>query len=282
MNANDNALPEVTEAATATPTPLDDEEPFVPQGGGPLLTLAPEDYPDVSHLITEDGAPMDNIYVERQGRLLTDPLDNSWEGPSEDAPIVTLTNVGLFGGLYEPSLAPDFLLSLGVALPADLHKKEHRSYLPDVVGEIVSDRRGEEETLKFRAYARLGIKYYFIYDPNNRLGNGVLRVYGLHPEGYDLIPDNWLAAVGLGLTLWQGKYAGAEGTWLRWCYRDGRVVPTAGERIWQEKQRADQEKQRADQEKQRADQEKQRADQEIERRQRLEAQLRALGIEPSA
>ena len=46
-----------------------DETPIT-QNGGPLLYLAPEDYPDVSHLITEDGAPVDSIYVDLQYRLL--------------------------------------------------------------------------------------------------------------------------------------------------------------------------------------------------------------------
>jgi len=33
---------------------------------------------DTSSLITEDGAPVDNIYSEKQMRLLTEPLYNTW------------------------------------------------------------------------------------------------------------------------------------------------------------------------------------------------------------
>jgi hypothetical protein len=77
----------------------------------------------------------------------------------------------------------------------------------------------------------------------------------------------------LGLTLWQGPFENWDTVWLRWCDRQGRVIPTGAER-------ADQERQRADQERQRADQERQRADQERLRAEHLAAQLRGLGVTP--
>jgi hypothetical protein len=69
--------------------------------------------------------------------------------------------------------------------------------------------------------------------------------------------------------LWEGTYEDMHATWLRWCDRDGNLIPTGAE--W--RQRADQEQQRADQEQQRADQEQQRAE-------RLAMRLRAMGINP--
>ena len=241
---------------------------------GSALELAPEDYPDVSQLITEDGKPVESIYVEKQYRLLTDPLENCWKGPGEGGPLVALTNVGLFFAARNPPLVPDFLLSLGVTYPGDPSKKEYQSYFvwefgkpPDVVGEIVSDRRGGEDTFKLREYARLGISYYWIYDRKNLLGAGELRLFGLHCGAYVPIPDNWLASVGLGLTFWQGKYSGLDTKWLRWRDQEGNVIPTSGE--W------------AEQERQRAEQERQRAADQAERIRRLEAQLRSLGADPS-
>jgi hypothetical protein len=248
---------------------------------GPLLKLRPEDYPDVSHLITEDGKPVDSIYIEKQYRLLTDPLENCWVRPGKRRPLVALTNVGLFFAARNPPLVPDFLLSLDVGYPCDPHEKEGKSYFvwlfgkpPDVVGEIVFDRRGGEDSLKLRQYARLGIRYYFIYDPDDLLRCGTLRTYGLHHNGYEPIDGHWLDGIGLGLTLWQGKYSELEDQWLRWCDRKGRVIPTSGERAQRETRRAEREKQRADQE-------KQRAEEQAERIKRLQAQLRAAGIEPS-
>lgn len=252
-----------------------DHRPNEEPGDRPLLELRPEDYPDVSHLITEDGAPVDSIYVEKQYRLLTDPLENSWLRPGKRRPLVALTNVGLFFAARNPPLVPDFLLSLDVGYPCDPNEKEGKSYFvwlfgkpPDLVGEIVSDRRGGEDSLKLLEYARLGIRYYFIYDPNDLLGGGTLRTYGLHPKGYERIKNHWLDAIGLGLTLWHGTYSGIEAEWLRWCTQGGRVIPTGGERAKQEKRRADQQKRRADD--------------QAERAKRLEAQLRSAGLEPSA
>jgi hypothetical protein len=253
---------------------MNDEHELPNEAGSPVLELRPEDYPDVSHLITEDGAPVDSIYVEKQYRLLTDPLENSWVGPGDGSPFVTLTNVGLFFAARNPPLVPDFLLSLEVSYPRDVHDKEGHSYFvwlfgkpQDVVGEIVSDPRGGEDSLKLRQYARLGIRHYFIYDPEDLLGGGKLRTYGLHPKGYQQIDNHWLDGVGLGLTLWQGRYAGVETEWLRWHDQGGLLIPTGGER--------------ADQEILRGDQEKARADEQAERAKRLEAQLRAAGIDPT-
>ncbi len=274
-----------TTATNASPT----------RNGEPPLTVAPEDYPDVSNLVTEDGKPVENIYVEKQYRLLNDPLYASWEGPAGKGRFIALTNVGLFSSPREPPLVPAFLLSDDIEQPADLTAKEHQSYFvwvfgkfPDVVGEIVSDRRGREDTLKLRQYARLRIPYYFIYDRKNLLRGGVLRVFGLALNGYEPIADNWLSTLSLGLTLWRGTYAGLETQWLRWCDRDGIPLLTDGERAEQERQRAEQERQRAEQERQRAEQERQRARTEryrtrkqAERIKRLEAQLRDLGSEPT-
>jgi Uma2 family endonuclease len=265
MNTNEDR-PDLAEAEASEAAATDN--------GEASLMLAPEDYPDVSNLVTEDGAAVDSIYTEKQYRLLTDALETSWQSPSESHSFVALTNVGLFSSTHRPALVLDFLLSDDVELPQDLRDKEHRSYFmwvfdkpPDLVGEIVSDRRGGEETYKLRRYARLGIKYYAIYDPDNILGHGVLRVIGLQLEGYPLLADNWLPSLGLGLRVWHGVHSGAEEDWLRWCNREGQVLLTSREL--------------AEQERQRADQEQQRADAAEERLRRLEAQLRAAGIDPA-
>ena len=38
------------------------------------------DEPDLSALVTEDDTPVDNIYSEKQQRLLTEPLFSGWGG----------------------------------------------------------------------------------------------------------------------------------------------------------------------------------------------------------
>jgi Uma2 family endonuclease len=246
--------------------------------------LTPEDLPNVESLVIEDGKPVDNIFVEKQYRLLTEPLYSSWR-PNDS--FLALANVGLFYQSGQPGLAPDVMISLGVPTSRDLGQKENRSYLlwimgkpPDAIVEVVSDRRGGEETEKMTAYARMGVPYYLIFDPLNRLHHGGLRAFGLHEGVYQPIDARWLPKVGLGAILWEGEFEGQQARWLRWCDQGGLVIPTGEERAEQEKQRAEQEKQRAEQEKQRAEQEKQRAEQEKQRAERYAEQLRALGVEP--
>jgi hypothetical protein len=239
-----------------------------PELPAPLPPLAPEDYPNFDDLVVEDHTPADSIFAERQQRLLTGPLHASWKGPGDGGPFLALANVGLFGSVTEPPEVPDAMLSLDVHAGEDLHARANRSYLiwilgkaPDVVVEIVSDRRAGEETHKLRQYARLGIPYYVIFDPRDLLGQGVLRVFSLRDRTYEATDASWLPAVELGLTLWDGEYEECRATWLRWCDRNGKPIPTGKER---------------------ADEDQRRAEQASEQAERLRAQLRALGIEPGA
>ena len=106
---------------------------------------------DLSHIVTEDDTPVDNLFSERQMRLLAESLYTSWSGPGEGRTFVAMANVGLFFHLREPPLVPDVLVSLDVTLPPEPWEKEHRSYFvweygkpPDVVVEIVSNKVGKE------------------------------------------------------------------------------------------------------------------------------------------
>lgn len=239
----------------------------------PIGPLKPEDWPQVDHLVTEDDTPVDNIYCEKQQRLLTQSLYDSWAGPGGGRPFIALANVGLFYGINQPPLVPDVLVSLDVALPVDIWEKRHRSYMiweygkpPEVVVELVSNKIGGEADVKIRAYARMGVAYYVIYDPTKQLSDQVLRVYALHPGNSAELQDTWLPGVELGLMLWQGRFEDREDTWLRWRDRTGQMLLTGAER--------------AEQEHQRAEQERVMRQQAQERAERLAARLRELGIEP--
>jgi hypothetical protein len=120
--------------------------------------------------------------------------------------------------------------------------------------------------VKIRAYARMGVAYYVIYDPTKQLSDQVLRVYALHPGNSAELQDTWLPGVELGLMLWQGRFEDREDTWLRWRDRTGQMLLTGAER--------------AEQEHQRAEQERVMRQQAQERAERLAARLRELGIEP--
>jgi hypothetical protein len=245
------------------------------------LELPPEVIPNLDDIVIEDGKPVENVFIEKQQRLLTEPLYSSWPGPGKGRPFLALSNVGLFYAVGVPPLVPDGMLSLDIAQPSDQSKKENRSYfvwlrgkVPEVAIEIVSDRRGGEASHKLREYARIGVPYYVIFDPRNLLKGGVLRVFELRGGNYEPSKSGWLPKVGLGLTLWSGTFENMEGQWLRWCDRKGKVIPTGCERAEQERKRAKNEKKRGNEEKKRASDERKRAE-------KLRQQLRALGIDPS-
>jgi Uma2 family endonuclease len=194
--------------------------------------------PDISHLITEDNTPVDNIFSEKQQRLLTDPLYSSWSGPGgEKRSFMALANVGLFYSVEEQAIVPDILVSLDVQIPADVWEKKHRSYFiweygkpPEVVIEVVSNRKGGELGSKKERYARLGIAYYVVYDPNNQLGSKTLHLFERRGSMYAPLRRPWLSVLELGLTLWTGVYQEMEATWLRWTDEAGNVIPTGAER----------------------------------------------------
>ena len=240
--------------------------------------LPVELHPNIDHIVTEDGAPVDNQFSEKQQRLLAEVLYSSWQ-PGE--PFVAMSNVGLFFAIRTPPFVPDVLVSLGVASPADPFPKKNRSYFvweygkpPDLVVEVVSNEEGGEDTVKLQGYAKLGITFYIIYDPEEHLSSKPLRVYRLVSGRYELDQSEspFLESLGLGVRIWHGVYEDMSQAWLRWTTADGQIMLTGKERAIAEEQRADKEqqrtlveKQRADEENQRADDEKQRADDETQR-----------------
>ncbi len=82
--------------------------------------IPPALLPDETQLVMEDATPVDNIFSEKQQRLLTESLYSSWRGPGAERPFLALANVGVFYALAKASLVPDVLLSLDVQAPADL------------------------------------------------------------------------------------------------------------------------------------------------------------------
>ncbi len=233
------------------PTP-----PFVPA----------EVEPDYDKFITEDDKPVDSIYSERQHRLLTDSLHASWQAPG-GRPHLAWTDVGLFYAVDEPPVAPDVMVSMGVLPRADLASKKGRSYYvwlygksPDMTIEVVSNDEGSELTDKVEKYARIGVIYYVVWDPEGWLSDTPLQCFVLNGGKY-VRSEPWFPLMELGVTTWDGEYDGYVRHWLRFCDRSGRVLPTGLERALAAEQVAKDAMQRA-------------AD--------LAAKLRAAGIDPDA
>lgn len=233
---------------------------------------------DTSSLITEDGAPVDNIYSEKQMRLLTEPLYNTWGGPPPDelgAPrsFVAFADVGVFATLRDPPIVPDVLVSVDVSLPEEFRMSEHRSYfvwefgkVPDVVIEVVSNREGEELDDKKRRYAKLRVPHYVVWDPDTILGERRLHAFQLHGHIYRRSDACFVDALGLGLAVWRGRYENVSYDWLRWVDAKGVPLPTGAEATGVERLRVEE-----------ADAKAKEADAKAER---LAARLRALGVDP--
>jgi Uma2 family endonuclease len=205
----------------------------------------------VESLVTEDDEPVDNLFSSKQQRLLTRSLYSSWKPQpikktKKQRKFLADTNVGVFFSRYEQPLVPDFFLSLDVEPHADWYTKEHRSYfvwefgkVPELVLEIVSNRKGGEINGKLKNYARLGVLYYVVFDPLRHLSENVLTVYELG-FGKRLRPrqDSQLPELELSLRLWDGVFEGKEGTWLRWYDAKGKLIQTGEERASQAEKRA--------------------------------------------
>lgn len=221
--------------------------------------------PDISHLVIEDETPVDNLISEKQQRLLTEPL-YSYRAALGSRTFLVAANVGVFYALRQPPLVPDVFLSLDVEVPQDWREKRNRTYLvwefgkpPDVAIEIVSNKVGNELGSKLRDYAHMRVSYYVVFDPLQQLGETLLQVFELQGNRYRELTQTWIEGIGLGLTLWTGKFEGKQETWLRWCDRDRMVIPTGAERAEQERQRAEAAEAKAA---------------------RLAERLRAMGIDP--
>jgi Uma2 family endonuclease len=261
---------------------------------------------DISHLVIEDDTPVDNFQSEEQQRLLVEPLYSSRVLLS---PFLAAANVGLFYKLKGDPIVPDMMLSLGVQRAEDYSQKKNRSYFtwefgkaPEVCIEIVSNAEGDELALSRKSqqkgrttskkyiYTQIGVPYYVVFDPlrylqgEDQMNGALLRVWTISPIGYIELTLNpvisaagqfiWLEGVGLGLTLWEGSFEEEiSRLWLRWCDRDGQVIPTGAERA----ERATEQAERATEQAERATEQAERAE---ERAARLAERLRAMGVNP--
>lgn len=216
------------------------------------LAEAITDWEDfTASIVTEDDEPVDNLFSEKQQRLLARTLYSSWNPPPLEKSItprkfLAAANVGIFLSRYESPLVPDFFLSMDVEPHEDFYSKEHRTYfvwefgkVPELALEIVSNKVGREINGKLKKYAQMGVMYYVVFDPTHQLSKNVLTVYELG-FGKRLRPreDSKLPELGLSLKLWDGVFEDKSGRWLRWYDAKGKLLLTGEERASQAEKRA--------------------------------------------
>ncbi|MEA5468364.1 Uma2 family endonuclease [Spirulina sp. 06S082] len=156
-------------------------------------------------------------------------------------------------------------------------------------------REANAPPTKWEVYEQiLEIPYYVVYD---RYVNE-FRAFHLRGGRYQALalPDGrlWFEELELGLGVWQGRFDGVQGLWLRWYDRHDVWIPSLSERAEEQQQRAEEQQQRAEEQQQRAEVQQQRADRaeldleqermrvEEERRknQELRDRLLKMGIDP--
>ncbi|MEC4988681.1 MAG: Uma2 family endonuclease [Oscillatoria sp. PMC 1068.18] len=225
--------------------------------------------PDAEKLVTEDDTPVDYLIVKQQ-RLLVSSLYSSWRRKQS---FFAAANVGIYYTDRKPAIVPDVFLSLNAQIPENWWEKQNRVYMvwrfgkpPEVAVEIVSNKEGKELEDKLRIYELMRVSYYLVYDPIQQLSNQKLRIFELRGMRYFETTETWLEQVELGVTLWEGEFEGRQDFWLRWCDRDGILLPTGDERAETAEQRAETAEQRAETAEQRA---------EI-----LAQRLREMGVDP--
>lgn len=166
-------------------------------------------------------------------------------------------------------VVPDGFLSLGVERRKQ--GKSRKSYVtweennvaPILTLEVVSWTPGAEYEEKIDIYAKLGVFYYIIYNPEywQRDRHQPFEVYKLVDGVYQLQIGEpyWMPEVGLGIGRHRTNVGGIQREVLTWYDQQRNPYLTAEEREEQERQRAEQERQRAE---------------------RLAARLRELGEDP--
>lgn len=271
----------------------------------PIDLIEPElRLPTSEELPCSDDTPVDNENQNTIPNWLLAILERIWSTGQD-------WFFGVDMGIYDreaqrksvPAVVPDGFLSVGV----QRHKREGKGRLsyvlqeeneivPILALEFVSKTYGQEYGDKMQDYAKLGVKYYIIYNPeySRRDKHEPFEVYKLVNGKYQLQQGEpfWMPEIELGIGRVQGKLGGIMREWLAWSDEAGRPYPLPQElirrleeqleqldrQLRQERQRAEQERQRAEQEHQRAEQMEQSLEQERLEKLRLLEQLRQLGV----
>ena len=197
-------------------------------------------------------------------------------------------------------VVPDAFLSLGVERKKE--GKSRRSYatweendtVPILALEMVSHQPNDEYDVKRDLYAKLGVLYYVVYNPEywQRDRHQPFEVYKLIGQTYQLQISEpfWMSEIDIGIGRSRRILGGIEQEVLLWFDADGNAYPTSDEIIASTKseliaehQKAQAEKQRADAEHQKAQAEKQRADAERQKaqieKQRADAERQKAQVE---
>ena len=222
--------------------------------------------PSADELPCSDDIPVDNEDQNLLPNLLLLLLTHLWSSRMDWYFGVDMAIYHTTGLNPRVPVVPDAFLSLNVKRKKG--GKSRRSYVtweeqeipPVWVLEMVSHQPGDEYTEKMALYAKLGVRYYVVYNPEfwQRDQHQPFEVYKLEEGTYQLQIGEpyWMPEVGLGIGRYQAEIGGLSQEILTWYDVQGNRHLTAEE------------------------QERQRTEQERQAKERLEAYLRSQGIDP--
>ncbi|GAX44729.1 hypothetical protein NIES4075_57480 [Tolypothrix sp. NIES-4075] len=210
--------------------------------------------PSSEELPCSDDTPVDNELQNLIPNLLKAILALIWQDRWDWFFGVDMGMYDRTGQIRRTPIIPDGFLSLGVPRRKNDPKGrlsyvllEENNIAPILVLELVSQTYGKEYEDKITAYARLGVLYYVIYNPEyyQRDKHQPFEVYRLENGVYLLCSGEpvWMPEIGLGIGRGQGVHEGWQREWLYWFDEQGNRFPTPEEVAQQESIRAQQERQ---------------------------------------
>ncbi|MBD2608020.1 Uma2 family endonuclease [Scytonema hofmannii FACHB-248] len=199
-------------------------------------------FPSSDELPDSDDTPVDNQLQHLMPNLLEAILAMAW---ADRMNWFFGVDMGVYYDPNLPPIVPDGFLSLGVERFFDENLRLsyaiwEEEQVPIFVLEVVSQSYRGEYTTKKDEYAKLGVLYYVVYNPNCRR-KPRFEVYKLVNGEYQLQDSNpvWLPEVNLGIGTETGTYQSITREWLYWYDEQGRRLLTPEEQAKQAQQRAD-------------------------------------------
>ena len=215
---------------------------------------------------------MDNELQILAATLLHDILDKQWNDRTDWFFGVNMGIYHLGDGDPNNAIVPDGFLSLGVEKRKSSEGRtsyvvwEENDIVPLLVLEVVSKTYGGEYDKKMSSYARLGVLYYVIYNPQfyQRDKHEPLEIYRLKRESYErqLEEPCWMEEIDLGLGRANCIYKQWQYQWLRWYNKKGTQLKTSDEQEEQTQQQKKRALQKAKQERLEKEQALQQVEQE--------------------
>jgi Putative restriction endonuclease len=207
--------------------------------------------PTADELPCSDGAAVDSELQELIPGLLKAILLDIWRDRTD-----WLFSIDMAFHYHpdKPHIAPDGLLSLGIAQAADEDMRSsfvlwEENVLPLFALEIVSKTLGGENTTKFDIYQEIGILYYLIYAPL-RKRKAKFQLYKLIDGKYVLQSNGqqpyWMPEIGLAIGAERQVFSSSQREWLYWYDKDNIRYLTPTERADTEALRAKAADERAD------------------------------------